>query len=275
MKSILKIITLFLIGCSSLSSYSQIETEDLGVLVIDKMSRNQIIEVIKKVRDQAYTNYVSDYEMYQISHWVQMNDTNVIIDSSEKYRVSIDFKGKKIKKSVVKDSANRNYTDSLFFSRYSFNDSPSYWVTEFILRKFVNVPHLDFFNYFDDYTFNRIVKGTDTLIDFYSKNGYEGSFLFNNKYQLKEIEISLVSPFPMSHTQSKNGKKMFDKSWLYTVENVVIKLDTNKQNELFIQSINVDETIIDYNFIRYNSKREILLEDKNLKFHTKLKMQKL
>lgn len=275
MKFFLKIISYFLLAICSFSSYAQIETEELDMLVIDKMSRSQIIEVIKKVRNQAYNNYVNDYELYNIKHWSVLNDSNVIIDTDERFKVAIDFKRKKIKKSVVKYNANYNRTDSLFFNRYSFNDSPHYWLTEFIIRKFINVPHFDFFNYFDDYTFNRQVLGTDTRISFYSENGYEGFFIFNEKYQLKEINFSLVSPYPVDHSQSRNGKRMFDKNWLYTVENVEIKLQVNSRKELIIKSLDVEEQMVDYNFIRYNQKREVLFEDRQLRFHSKLHFEKI
>ena len=261
----LYIILFLLIG---VPSFAQIEDTDLEEILIDKMSRAQIEQVIIKVRNQTFKNYVDDSSVYSISHRAVLNDSVNLLDTKEDFDISIFFKKKKFNKSVI-DTKNRKYEiNDEFFNRYSFNDSPIYWLTEFVIRKYVNVPDLDFLNNFREYDFQRSVKNGITRIDFYSDSSYEGFFTFDTKYNILEVDFELNNPYPIDHSQTKNGKKMFEKSWTYTKEKVNIKFQLNSDKSLIIKEMIANEKIENYNFKRYNSKRELLLEDKKLNFES-------
>ena len=157
-----------LLFLNSWNAQAQIEDTDMDVMVIDKLSRNSIIDIIKKVRNQMYHNYADNNYNYLVSHQATINDTAQLLNSETVFDVNINLKSKKINKSIVKDPRNKVAMDTLFFNRYSGNDSPMYWLTEVVIRKYVNVPELDFFNNFKDYSFER--KKTDDgqyVIEFY------------------------------------------------------------------------------------------------------------
>src|SRR5690554_1589468 len=121
----------------------------MEVLVSDKLSRANIIEIIKKVRNQMYNNYAADNYHYLVSHQATLNDTSQLLKSDVIYDVLINLKNKKINKSVVRDSGNKIEMDTLFFNRYNGNDSPMYWLTEnttATIRRCIGLPRLLFAN---------------------------------------------------------------------------------------------------------------------------------
>ncbi len=272
-----KSIYIFL-GCllfSSWGAHAQIEETDMEVLVIDKLSRANIIEIIKKVRNQMYNNYAADNYHYLVSHQATLNDTSQLLKSDVIYDVLINLKNKKINKSVVRDSGNKIEMDTLFFNRYNGNDSPMYWLTEIVIRKYVNVPELDFFNNFKDYMFERKIKDGLYTIEFYSEFFYEGYFQYDKNFNLKKMEFELLEPYYTDHGQSRNGKFMFEKNWVYKKEKVSITFGLNKDRKNYVEELKAYEEIEDYNFTRFNSLGEVLIKDIDLDFKTNLIFKKM
>lgn len=255
---------------------AQIEDTNLEELVIDKLSRANIVEIIKKVRNQMYNNYVQDNYHYLVSHQANMNDSTQLLNSQVMYDVVINLKNKKIIKSVIDDQNNKITMDTLFFNRYTGNDSPMYWLTEVVIRKYVNVPELDFFNKFKDYSFERKrTKDGQYVIEFYSEQFYEGYFQYDSKFNLKKMEFELLKPYVIDHSQSKNGKAMFEKNWIYTKEKVSITFKTNQEGKNYIDELKAFEEIEDYNFTRFDSKGNVIIKDLNLNFKSNLLFQKM
>lgn len=268
-KCIYILLGIFILG--SWNVQAQIDDTQMDELVIDKLSRANIIEIIKKVRNQMYNNYAPDNYAYLVSHKASLNQKSALLDSEMKYDVSINLKNKKINKSLIKDSKNRVAMDTVFFERYTGNDSPLYWLTEIVIRKYVNVPELDFFNNFKDYMFERS-RTKDGLyrIDFYSELFYEGYFQYDKNFNLKKMEFELVRPYPIDHSQSKNGKFMFEKNWIYKKEKVSITFKTNEEGKNYVDELLAYEEIQDYNFTRFNSVGEVLIRDSHLNFDSNL-----
>ncbi len=84
-----------------------------------------------------YNNYDNNNYNYLVNHKASINDTAQLLQSQTVFDVSINLKSKKINKSIVKDSRNTVAMDTVFFNRYSGNDSPMYWLTEVVIRKYV------------------------------------------------------------------------------------------------------------------------------------------
>lgn len=275
MKKYLYILFVFLF-LTSWNAQAQIDDTDLEEIVIDKLSRTSIIDIIKKVRNQMYNNYDNNNYNYLINHKASINDTAQLLQSQTVFDVSINLKSKKINKSIVKDSRNTVAMDTVFFNRYSGNDSPMYWLTEVVIRKYVNVPELDFFNNFKDYFFER--KRTadgQYIIEFYSEQFYEGYFQYDKNFNLKKMEFVLLKPYIIDHSQSKNGKFMFEKNWIYKKENVSITFDTSKDGKNFVDELKASEEIQDYNFTRFDSKGGVVIKDIDLDFKSNLIFKKL
>ena len=255
---------------------AQIEDTNLEELVIDKLSRANIVEIIKKVRNQMYNNYVQDNYHYLVSHQANMNDSTQLLNSQVMYDVVINLKNKKIIKSVIDNQNNKITMDTLFFNRYTGNDSPMYWLTEVVIRKYVNVPELDFFNKFKDYSFERKrTKDGQYVIEFYSEQFYEGYFQYDSKFNLKKMEFELLKPYVIDHSQSKNGKAMFEKNWIYTKEKVSITFKTNQEGKNYIDELKAFEEIQDYNFTRFDSQGKVIIKDLDLNFKSNLLFQKM
>jgi len=254
---------------------AQIDDTNMDELVIDKLSRANIIEIIKKVRNQMYNNYASNNYKYFVSHQATINDTAQLLKTDLMYDVSINLKNKKINKSLVKDSKNKVAMDSVFFNRYSGNDSPMYWLTEIVIRKYVNVPELDFFNNFKDYMFERKLKNGLYTIEFYSEHFYEGYFQYDKNFNLKKMEFELLKPYPIDHSQSRNGKFMFEKNWIYKREKVSITFNTNNEGKNVVDELKAYEEIEDYNFTRFNFLGEVLIKDIDLDFKSNLIFKKM
>ena len=142
-----------------------------------------------------YNNYASNNYYYLVSHQATINDTAQLLKSQTVFDVSINLKSKKINKSEVNDPKNTMVIDTLFFNRYTGNDSPMFWLTEVVIRKYVNVPDLDFFNNFKDYSFTRKkTKEGQYIIEFYSELFYEGYFQYDKNFNLKKMEFELLKP---------------------------------------------------------------------------------
>lgn len=265
-----------LLFLNSWNAQAQIEDTDMDVMVIDKLSRNSIIDIIKKVRNQMYHNYADNNYNYLVSHQATINDTAQLLNSETVFDVNINLKSKKINKSIVKDPRNKVAMDTLFFNRYSGNDSPMYWLTEVVIRKYVNVPELDFFNNFKDYSFER--KKTDDgqyVIEFYSEQFYEGYFQYDKNFNLQKMEFVLLKPYVIDHSQSRNGKFMFEKNWIYKQEKVSITFKTTDQGKNFISELKASEEIQDYNFTRFDSNGGVVIKDIDLDFKSNLIFKKM
>lgn len=261
---------------NSWNAQAQIDDTDLEELVIDKLSRTSIIDIIKKVRNQMYNNYADNNYNYLVSHLAVMNDTAQLLKSEVLYDVSINLKNKKINKSIIKDPRNKTLMDTLFFNRYTGNDSPMYWLTEIVIRKYVNVPELDFFNNFKDYSFERKkTKDGQYIIEFYSEQFYEGYFQYDKNFNLKKMEFVLLRPYVIDHSQSRNGKFMFEKNWIYKKEEVSIIFGNNSDGKNFVDELKASEEIQDYNFTRFNSVGGVLIKDINLDFKSNLIFKKM
>lgn len=266
------------IGCIHSNVHAQIEDTDLQELVIERMSDKNVAEIIYEIRKNLYNNYAENDYRYLVENFstIQIDDcTDSLIDIRMLYNVNLDLKRKKINKYVIKSDQNRENLNPNYFSLYpGANDSPLYWLTEFVLRKYVNVVELDFFINVRDYHYSRSMEKGNIRVDFSAAGLYYGHFVYDKNYNLLEVEFRLDEPYPIDHSQSKNGKFMFQKNWVYQSELLQIKFKLNAKNKLYIQSLEASEKIVDYNFLRYNSKGEVMVDDRNLDFDTRLKFTK-
>ena len=85
---------------NSWNTQAQVDDTDMEELVIDKLSKASIIDIIKKVRNQMYNNYDSTNHNYLVSHQATLNDSAQLLNSNTLYDVSINLKNKKINKSI-------------------------------------------------------------------------------------------------------------------------------------------------------------------------------
>lgn len=257
--------------------YAQIE-DSLDELVIERMSKKSINEIILEIRKKLYNNYADGHYHYLVENqaMIQIDDcTDSLFNIRLLYNVNLDLRNKKINKSVVDDKDNNEELNPNYFSLYpGHNDSPLYWLSEFVLRKYVNIAELDFFINVPDYHYDRSRDGKNTRVDFSAIGIYYGYFTFDNNYNLVEIEFELDQPYPVNHAQSKNGKFMFKKSWVYQSELLRIKMGLNNKKEMYIQSLEAKEKIVDYNFLRHNNQGEVMVDDQDLNFLTTLKFTK-
>lgn len=257
--------------------YAQIE-DSLDELVIERMSNKNINEIILEIRKKLYNNYADGHYHYLVENqaMIQIDDcTDSLFNIRLLYNVNLDLRNKKINKSVVDDKDNNEELNPNYFSLYpGHNDSPLYWLSEFVLRKYVNIAELDFFINVPDYHYDRSRDGKNTRVDFSAIGMYYGYFTFDNNYNLVEIEFELDQPYPVNHAQSKNGKFMFKKSWVYQSELLRIKMGLNNKKEMYIQSLEAKEKIVDYNFLRHNNQGEVMVDDQDLNFLTTLKFTK-
>lgn len=257
--------------------YAQIE-DSLDELVIERMSKKSINEIILEIRKKLYNNYADGHYHYLVENqaMIQIDDcTDSLFNIRLLYNVNLDLRNKKINKSVVDDKDNNEELNPNYFSLYpGHNDSPLYWLSEFVLRKYVNIAELDFFINVSDYHYDRSRYGKNTRVDFSAIGIYYGYFTFDNNYNLVEIEFELDQPYPVNHAQSKNGKFMFKKSWVYQSELLRIKMGLNNKKEMYIQSLEAKEKIVDYNFLRHNNQGEVMVDDQDLNFLTTLKFTK-
>lgn len=257
--------------------YAQIE-DSLDELVIERMSKKSINEIILEIRKKLYNNYADGHYHYLVENqaMIQIDDcTDSLFNIRLLYNVNLDLRNKKINKSVVDDKDNKEELNPNYFSLYpGHNDSPLYWLSEFVLRKYVNIAELDFFINVPDYHYDRSRDGKNTRVDFSAIGMYYGYFTFDNNYNLVEIEFELDQPYPVNHAQSKNGKFMFKKSWVYQSELLRIKMGLNNKKEMYIQSLEAKEKIVDYNFLRHNNQGEVMVDDQDLNFLTTLKFTK-
>lgn len=258
--------------------YAQIEDTELDELVIERMSKQNIADVIREIRKKLYNNYTTEHYHYLVENqsMIQIDDcTDSLFDIRLLYNVQLDLKQKKINKSIVKSEENKENLNPNYFSLYpGANDSPLYWLSEFVLRKYVNVVELDFFINVQDYHYDRSRSGKNIRVDFSAPGLYYGYFIHDSEYNLTEIEFELDEPYPINHSQSKNGKFMFQKNWIYQAELLRIKFGLNAKKRLYIQSLEAKEKIINYNFLRHNNKGEVMVDDQNLNFDTTLKFTK-
>ena len=249
------------------ASFGQIEDTEMEAMVIERISKKNIADIIQNIKRQTYANYTGSTQKYFITHLAFLNEKDSLLYSHFLNNVSIDLKQKKINRTQIHSNQNKEKLNAVFFDRYpGSNDSPLYWLTEIVLRKYVNIPELDFFNNLSDYHYDRKVKGKITTVNFISDEFYEGAFSYDEKYNLVQIQFQLNEPYPIDHSQSKNGKKMFEKNWLYQKEKVTIDLGLDAMQKIYIKSLRAEEEIKDYNFIRYDSKGKILVKDENLNF---------
>lgn len=257
--------------------YAQIE-DSLDELVIERMSKKSINEIILEIRKKLYNNYADGHYHYLVENqaMIQIDDcTDSLFNIRLLYNVNLDLRNKKINKSVVDDKDNNEELNPNYFSLYpGHNDSPLYWLSEFVLRKYVNIAELDFFMNVPDYHYDRSRDGKNTRVDFSAIGMYYGYFTFDNNYNLVEIEFELDQPYPVNHAQSKNGRFMFKKSWVYQSELLRIKMGLNNKKEMYIQSLEAKEKIVDYNFLRHNNQGEVMVDDQDLNFLTTLKFTK-
>lgn len=267
MKKYILLIPCFLFG---ISAFSQIEDTDMEEMVIERVSKKNIIEIIEDIKKQTYKNYSADNGKYTITQQAFLNQNDTLININSFFDISMDLKSKKINKVKTSNPKNKEYYQEAFFSRYSNNDSPLYWLTEVILRKNINIPELDFLNNINDYQYIRSTEKGITTITFFTEDYYEGFFKYDQKYNLVEIEFYLTKPYPIDHSQVNNGKQLFVKNWILNAEVVRIKFKQDKKGQIFIDRLTAYEEMRNYNFEKYDSKGIVIIKDNNLNFNSSL-----
>lgn len=267
MKKYILLITVFFLG---LNSYSQIDDTDMEEMVIERISKKNIVDIIEDIKKQTYKNYSGDNAKYTITQEAYLDKTDTLIHINSFYDISMDLKSKKINKVKTTNPKNKEYHKEAFFSRYTNNDSPLYWLTEVILRKNINIPELDFLNNINDYQYIRTTEKGITTITFFTEDYYEGFFKYDQKYNLLEIEFYLTKPYPIDHSQVNNGKQLFVKNWILNAEVVRIKFKKDKNGKIYIDRLTAYEEMRDYNFEKYDSKGKIIIKDNNLNFNSSL-----
>ena len=103
--------------------YAQIEDTELDELVIERMSKQNIADVIREIRKKLYNNYATEHYHYLVENqsMIQIDDcTDSLFDIRLLYNVQLDLKQKKINKSIVKSEENKENLFSLFFQIKAF-----------------------------------------------------------------------------------------------------------------------------------------------------------
>lgn len=255
--------------------FSQFGNDQLQEMVIEQISKNQVAKIVQKIKSKAHKNYDQQTNDYLLKQFTILNQKDTLVKYHLLYNISIDLPGKKINKTLKTSTENKEFLNSDFFKKYpGSNDSPLYWFTDLVLRKYINITALDFFNNLKDYRYNKSKEKNATTIHFISDKFYEGSFTYDKWYRLQKIIFKLNEPYYIDHSQSKNGKSMFVKNWNYTQEQVEINFKNTNDNDFQITSLKVLERMKNYNFIRLNSKGDTLVEDKNLEFTTNLLLKR-
>ena len=271
MKKYILLIVIFLI---SINSFAQIEDTDMQEMVIERVSRKKIIDILEEIKKQTYRNYSGDNGKYTITQEAYLNKKDTLIYINSHFDISMDLKSKKINKVKTANPKNKEFYKEAFFSRYSNNDSPLYWLTEVILRKNINIPELDFLNNINDYQYIRTTEKGITTITFFTDDYYEGFFKYDQKFNLVEIEFYLTKPYPIDHSQINNGKQLFVKNWILNAEVVRIKFKQDKKGQIYIDKLTAYEEMRDYNFEKYDSKGTVIIKDNNLNFNSSLIIKK-
>jgi len=267
MKKYLLLLTFFII---SFNSKAQVDDTDLEEMVIERVSKRSIIEIIEDIKAQTYKNYSGDNGKYIITQQAYLDQKDTLIEINSFFDISMDLKSKKINKVKTNNPKNKEFYKESFFSRYSNNDSPLYWLTEVILRKNINIPELDFFNNINDYQYIRSTSKGITTVNFFTDDYYEGFFKYDQKFNLVEIEFYLTKPYPIDHSQINNGKQLFVKNWILNAEVVRIKFKQDSRGKIYIDRLTAYEEMKNYNFEKYDSKGDVVLTDKNLNFNSSL-----
>lgn len=250
--------------------FAQIEDTDLQEMVIERVSRKNIIDIIEEIKKQTYKNYSDENAKYTITQQSFLNQKDTLIYVNSLYDISMDLKSKRINKVKASNAKNKEYYKESFFSRYTNNDSPMYWLTEVILRKNINIPELDFLNNIVDYQYIRSTEKGITTITFFTDDYYEGFFKYDQKFNLTELEFYLTKPYPIDHSQTNNGKQLFVKNWILNAEVVRIKFKQDRKGKIYIEKLTAYEEMRDYNFEKFDSKGSIIIKDDNLNFNSSL-----
>lgn len=265
-----KQLLLFIISIISFSAQAQIDDTDMDEMVIERVSKRNIIDIVNDIKNQTFKNYSGDNAKYIITQESFLDKKDTLIHINSFYEISMDLKSKKINKVKTSNPKNKEFYKQSFFSRYSNNDSPLYWLTEVILRKNINIPELDFFNNINDYQFIRTTEKGITTINFFTDDYYEGFFKYDQKFNLVEIEFYLTKPYPIDHSQTNNGKQLFVKNWILNAEVVRIKFKKDSKGKIYIDRLTAYEEMKNYNFEKYDSKGEVVIQDNNLNFNSSL-----
>lgn len=271
MKKYIILISVLLLG---ISSHAQIEDTEMDEMVIERVSKKNIADIIAEIKNQTYKNYSADNSKYIITQQAFLNQKDTLININSFYDISMDLKSKKVNKLKTNNPKNKEYYKETFFSRYSNNDSPLYWLTEVILRKNINIPELDFFNNLKDYQYIRSTSKGITTVNFFTDDYYEGFFKYDQKYNLIEIEFYLTKAYPIDHSQVNNGKQVFVKNWILNAEVVRIKFKFDARGKIIIDKLTAYEEMKNYNFEKYDSKGQIIIKDNNLNFNSSLIIKK-
>nr|WP_297307546.1 hypothetical protein [uncultured Flavobacterium sp.] len=269
-----KYLILILISLFWNNLFAQIEDTDLQEMVIERVSRRNIIDIIEDIKKQTYRNYSEESSKYTITQQSFLNQKDTLLYVNSLYDLSMDLKSKKINKVKVTNPKNKDFLKEAFFSRYTNNDSPMYWLTEVIIRKNINIPELDFLNNINDYQYIRTTDKGITTITFFTDDYYEGFFKYDQKYNLVEIEFYLTKPYPIDHSQTNNGKQLFVKNWILNAEVVRIKFKQDKRGKIYIDRLTAYEEMRDYNFEKFDSKGNLIIQDDNLNFNSSLIIKK-
>lgn len=273
MKYIKFYLTLFIVTSSSIM-YSQ-DTIKIEEIVISKEIK------IKKLLDKLKNNLIknsdtTNYTFRLVQKSYINNDTLMTVDENIKLKIN-----------SFNNKFQRQYSDSLksklieinerHFRNYIEESSPLRWVSDYPVRKNLNIINLDFFKNYRDYSY-KLEKANEekSVISFTSDSLYHGKIIFNPKTNMPiTIEYSNSLPYTFSHTSVKNlnSTNQFESEWSYIYENSLINF-FNINGSLSIKNMVIEENIENFEYNIVNKSKKIIFHDKN-DFRTSIKLDKI
>lgn len=277
LNSTMKLLTRLLI-VTILASSSFMHSQD--TIKIDEVVISKEIK-IKKLLNKIKSNLIKNCDTTNYNfHFSQKsyinNNTLMVVDENIKLKIN-SFTNKfhrqyfdSLRNKLLKIDENR-------FQNYIKDSSPLRWVSDYPIKKNLNIVNLDFFkNYKNhDYSLDKI-NDEKSEIRFTSDSLYQGKIIFNSKTLLPiTIEYFSLFPYEFSHTSVKNlsSTNQFESKWIYSQEKALINFDI-LNGKIAVKNIMIEEELENFEYNILNKNGESIFRDKN-NFSTKIELLKV
>jgi hypothetical protein len=262
------------------NTYCQDTIQLKDVVISDKKTnRKEIKTILEKIRYNLRKNYNLGYVDYATKHFSVKDNRDTLVNKVMVNHLDIETLDQfYIHYMLLEDPNNPFYTDtSPYFNYQPHNDS---WLSLSIFYDSLHVIDFDFFHLSYNYKYEMSKIDNVTTVQFTTDKYFCGYFTFNNNnFNIIRIAFKNTKPYKYYSDSSPRNPVFkhpeFESEWNYNKVTVLLDFKEMDDGRLLLKKLDAMQELTNFEYRRYNRNNDLIVQDRNSKFHTTLSMRLL
>lgn len=260
------------------NSYCQDTIQLKDVVISDKKAhRKEIKTILEKIRYNLRKNYNLGHVDYTTNHFSVKDDRDTLVNRVMIHHLDIKTLDQfYIHYMLLDDPKNPFHTDTSPYFNYQPYNNP--WLSLSVFYDSLHVIDFDFFHLSYNYKYEISKIGDITTVQFTTNKYFCGYFTFDNKtFNLIRIAFKNTKPYQYYSDSSPRNPVFkhpeFESEWNYNKVAVLLDFKEMDNGRLLLKKLDAMQELTNFECRRYNRNNDLIVQDRNSKFHTTLSMR--